>query len=48
MLKYLNIDGKHYHVLTLTHEVLKKLDSTTMVVNVWLYSMSVCHLLRRI
>ena len=26
MLKYLNIDGKHYHVLTLT-EVLKKMDS---------------------
>ena len=36
MLKYLNIDRKHYLVLRLT-EVLKKLDSMTMVVNVWFY-----------
>ena len=45
MLKYLNVDRKHYLVLRLS-EVLKKLDSITMVVNVWLYSLSFCHLLR--
>lgn len=44
MLKYLNVDRKHYLVLRLS-EVLKKLDSITMVVNVWLYSLSFCHLL---
>ena len=45
MLKYLNLDRKHYLALRLT-EVLKKLDSVMMVVNVWLYSLSFCHLLQ--